>query len=67
MNQTERFYKINHMISDSRLVTYPQLLDALEVSRATSNDRMLRRWLNDPQFDPVFRDWHKHDANWSWW
>lgn len=33
----------------------------------TTNDRMLRRWLNDPQFDPVFRDWHKHDANWSWW
>lgn len=33
----------------------------------TANDRMLRRWLNDPQFDPVFRDWHKHDANWSWW
>lgn len=33
----------------------------------TANDRMLRRWLVDPQFDPIFRDWHKHDANWSWW
>ena len=33
----------------------------------TSNDRMLRRWLADSEFDPVFRTWHKHDANWSWW
>lgn len=33
----------------------------------TANDRMLRRWLADPLFDPVFLDWHKHDANWSWW
>ena len=33
----------------------------------TGNDRMLRRWLADPEFDPVFRAWHHHDANWSWW
>ena len=33
----------------------------------TGNDRMLRRWLVDPGFDPVFQDWHKHQANWSWW
>lgn len=33
----------------------------------TGNDRMLRRWLADPEFDPVFRVRHKHDANWSWW
>ena len=33
----------------------------------TTNDRMLRRWLGDPEFDPVFRTWHNHDANWSWW
>ena len=33
----------------------------------TGNDRMLRRWEADPEFDPVFRDWHKHEANWSWW
>lgn len=33
----------------------------------TVNARVLRRWLDDPQFDPVFQDWHKHDANWSWW
>ena len=33
----------------------------------TGNDRMLRRWLADPEFDPVFRCWHKHNANWSWW
>jgi hypothetical protein len=29
----------------------------------TRNDRMLRRWLNDPRFDPVFQAWHKHVAN----
>lgn len=33
----------------------------------TGNDRMLRRWLADPQFDPVFRAHHRHDANWRWW
>jgi hypothetical protein len=33
----------------------------------TVNNRMLRRWLADPDFEPVFRDWHRHDANWSWW
>jgi hypothetical protein len=33
----------------------------------TANDRMLRRWLDEPEFDPVFRAWHNHDANWSWW
>ncbi len=33
----------------------------------TGNNRMLRRWLADPEFDPVFRTWHNHDANWNWW
>jgi hypothetical protein len=33
----------------------------------TGNNRMLRRWLADTGFDPVFRAWHKHEANWSWW
>ena len=33
----------------------------------TLNDRALRRWICDPGFDPVFQDWHKHEANWSWW
>lgn len=33
----------------------------------TGNDRMFRRWLNDPEFEPIFRVWHKHEANWSWW
>jgi len=33
----------------------------------TGNDRMMRCWLSDPEFDPVFRIWHNHDANWSWW
>lgn len=33
----------------------------------TGNNRMLRRWLADPGFDPVLRSRHKHDANWIWW
>jgi hypothetical protein len=33
----------------------------------TFNDGMLRRWLADPGFDPVFRVWHNHAANWNWW
>ena len=33
----------------------------------TVNDRTLRRWIADPGFDPVFQDWHKHEANWNWW
>lgn len=35
MNQTERFYRIDRLITDRRLVTFQDLLDALEVSRAT--------------------------------
>ena len=31
------------------------------------NNRMLRRWLADPGYDPVFIVWHRHNANWSWW
>lgn len=33
----------------------------------TRNNRMMRRWLVDPAFDPVFQAWHKHDANRDWW
>ncbi len=33
----------------------------------TANHRALRRYLADPDYDPVFQDWHKHSANWSWW
>ena len=35
--------------------------------RRTRNDRMMRQWLADQDFDPVFEASHKHDANWSWW
>lgn len=31
------------------------------------NARMLRRWLADPGFDPVFDPKHRHGATWSWW
>lgn len=33
----------------------------------TLNARQLRRWLNDPEYDPVFQIRHRHCANWSWW
>lgn len=33
----------------------------------TVNDRMMRRCLADPAFDPVFDGKHRHCANWSWW
>ena len=50
MNQTERFYKIDQMISDGKLVTFQQLLDALEVSRATLRRDLeyMRNRLNAP-------------------
>ena len=30
------------------------------------NDRMLRRWLHDPSFDPVFEPKTYHRAQWAW-
>lgn len=33
----------------------------------TLNSRELRRWFNDPEYDPVFQARHRHAANWSWW
>ena len=31
------------------------------------NNRQLRRWLDDPDYDPLLQAWHRHAANWSWW
>ena len=33
----------------------------------TQNNRQMRKWLEDPEFDPVFEAYHRHDANYSWW
>jgi hypothetical protein len=33
----------------------------------TRNDQMLRRWMADPGFDPVFQVSHMHDADHGWW
>ena len=33
----------------------------------SSREEIVQRWLADPEFDPVFRAWHNHNANWSWW
>jgi predicted DNA-binding transcriptional regulator YafY len=35
MNQTERYYRIDQMLSERRLVTFAAMMEALEVSRAT--------------------------------
>jgi hypothetical protein len=33
----------------------------------TLNIKQLRRWLDDPSYDPVFEVRHRHIANWNWW
>jgi len=33
----------------------------------TFNDKQLRRWLGDPDYDPLVQVRHRHAANWSWW
>jgi hypothetical protein len=33
----------------------------------TLNDRELRRWIDDWNYDPVQQARHRHTANWSWW
>lgn len=32
-----------------------------------ANARELRRWLDDPGYDPVMQPRHRHSANWAWW
>ncbi|MHB8623649.1 MAG: hypothetical protein ACYC9J_12975 [Sulfuricaulis sp.] len=29
--------------------------------------RILRHWLSNPDFEPVFQNKHYHNARWSWW
>jgi predicted DNA-binding transcriptional regulator YafY len=50
MDRTERFYKIDQMIHDRKLVPFVELLDALEVSRATLKRDLeyMRNRLNAP-------------------
>lgn len=50
MNQTERFYKIDQLITDRRLISFQDLLDTLQVSRATLRRDLeyMRSRLNAP-------------------
>ena len=50
MDRTERFYKIDQMIHDRRLVSFVDLMEALEVSRATLKRDLeyMRNRLNAP-------------------
>ena len=38
-----------------------------ECKTNTHNDRMMRRWLVNHDYDPVFLVQHKHQANYAWW
>ena len=78
MNQTERFYKIEQILHDRRIVTFQQLLDTLEVSRATLKRDLqyLRDRLNVPivydrdaagyRFEAPGRDAPKHALPGLW-
>ena len=35
--------------------------------RRIRNDEVMRKWLKNPELDPVFEVNHRHDAKWSWW
>ena len=50
MDRTERFYKIDQMIHERKLVSFAELMDALEVSRATLKRDLeyMRNRLNAP-------------------
>ena len=50
MDRTERFYKIDQMIHDRKLVPFVDLMEALEVSRATLKRDLeyMRNRLNAP-------------------
>lgn len=50
MNQTERFYKIDQLLNERVVVSFQELLDNLEVSRATLKRDLqyLRDRLNAP-------------------
>ncbi len=63
MNQTERFYKIDQMISDGQLVTFQQLQDTLEVSRATLHRDLeyMRNRLNAPIIYDRFAGGYRFD------
>jgi predicted DNA-binding transcriptional regulator YafY len=78
MNQTERFYKIDQILHERRVVTFQHLLDALEVSRATLKRDLqyLRDRLNVPivydreaggyRFDAPARNAAKHELPGLW-
>lgn len=50
MDRTERFYKIDQMIHDKKLVSFVEMMEALEVSRATLKRDLeyMRNRLNAP-------------------
>lgn len=33
----------------------------------TFNNKQLRRWLSDPDYEPVMQARHRHSASWAWW
>ena len=35
--------------------------------RRTRNNRVMKQWMDGRDFDPIFEERHKHEANHSWW
>ncbi|MCX7171141.1 MAG: YafY family protein [Proteobacteria bacterium] len=78
MNQTERFYKIEQLLHERKVATFRQLLDVLEVSRATLKRDLqyLRDRLNVPiiydrdaagyRFEAPQRHMAKHELPGLW-
>ena len=36
-------------------------------SQKNANARELRRWLANPDYEPVIEVQHRHSAQWAWW
>jgi hypothetical protein len=61
----------------NRQTVKPRALDAFSgkrrgayISFASADllwKEQLRRWLDNPDYAPVFEVRHRHNANWSWW
>ena len=53
MDRTERFYKINQLLENHRQVSFAQMKDALEVSRATLRTDSVVRTASLPTASPT--------------
>jgi len=40
---------------------------AYDHRRRTRNNLQMERWLAEPEYEPVFDGFHRHDADGTWW